>query len=50
MNLSASESITTKKNETYYVNYIAFTNIISGTELTTLAIAISNHEGLDLLS
>lgn len=50
MNLLASESMTTKKNETFYLNYIAFTNIISGMEMATVAIVISNYESLDLLS
>lgn len=50
VNLSTSESMTTMKNETFNLNYIAFTNIISGMEMTTLAIVISNYESLDLLS
>lgn len=50
VNLSASESTATKKNETYYLSYTAFTKIISGTKMTTLAIVISNYEGLDWLS
>ena len=50
MNLLASESITVKKNETHDLNYIVFKNMHSGTEMTVLALLISDYESLGLLT
>ena len=50
MNLLASESVTIKKNETRDLNCIVFKNLHSGTEMTVLAILISDYESLGLLT
>lgn len=50
MNLLASESIIIKKNEIHDLNYRVLKNIHSGTEMTILAVLISNYERLGLLT